>query len=69
MFRTDDLERDFDRWDAHQARMEARLPRCENRRCQKRIDDEFYFDIEGEILCEECARDRYRKRTDVYVEI
>ena len=67
-FRRGDPEDDFDRLDAHQARMEARLPRCENRRCNKRIDDEFYFEIDGEILCEECAHRRYRKRTDDYVE-
>lgn len=68
-FRTDDPERDFDRWDMEQAREEARLPVCENRRCGKRIQDEHYFEICGEILCEECMIARHRRYTEDYIQL
>lgn len=66
---TDDPARDFDRWDMEQARLEARLPVCENPKCKKRINDDFYWEIDGEILCEQCVNERYRKYTDNYIQI
>lgn len=64
---TDDPERDFARHDMELARREARLPVCE--KCKKRIQDENYFDIGGEILCRGCVEDRYMKYTEDYIEI
>lgn len=69
MFYSDDPARDFDRWDTEQARREARLPVCENPKCKKRINDDFYWEIDGEILCEDCMNLRYRKYTEDYIEI
>lgn len=66
-FRTDDPERDFDRYDMEQARREARLPVCE--KCKKRIYDDHYYEDDGEILCEEHLLERYRKFTEDYIEI
>lgn len=60
---------DFDRYDMEQARREARLPVCENRRCGKRIYDDEYYEIYGEILCEECMKARHRRYTEDYIEI
>ena len=62
MIYTDDPARDFDRWDREQERRKARLPVCED--CKKRIQDEHYFDVDGEILCEKCMIHRYRRNTD-----
>lgn len=42
----------------------ARLPICEGFRCGKRIQDEDYYDVDGEILCEECMRRKYRRKTE-----
>ena len=42
----------------------ARLPRCEGFRCGKRIQDEYYYDVDGEILCEECMKRKYRRYTE-----
>lgn len=67
-FRYGDPLEDFDRYDREQARHEARLPVCDNPRCRKRIHDEHYFLIDGEILCEDCMNDRYRMRTEDYIE-
>lgn len=68
-FRTDDPERDFDRLDMEQARKEERLPVCEEKKCRKRINGDFYFEIDGEILCESCMNNRYRKYTEDNIEI
>lgn len=68
-FRHGDPLDDFNRLDAEQARMEARLPVCEGRKCGKRIDEDFYYEIEGEILCEDCMNRRYRKYTEDYINI
>ena len=66
-FRTDDPERDFDRLDMEQARQEARLPLCE--KCGRKIHDDFYWEIDDEIYCENCMNDRFRKYTEDYIEI
>jgi hypothetical protein len=67
MFYTDDAERDFAMHDMEQARREARLPVCDC--CKVRIYDDYFFEIDGEILCEECMFERYRKSTEDYIEI
>ena len=67
-FRHGDPLDDFDRLDMEQARQEARLPVCHNRKCGKRIQDETYFDIGGVILCRECMEDFYMKYTEDYIE-
>ena len=66
-FRIGDPHDDFDRHDRDLARKEARLPVCE--RCLKRISDDFYWDMEGEILCEDCMNIRYRKYTEDFIEL
>lgn len=67
-FYSDDPVRDFDRYDMAMAQREARLPQCENRGCRHpRIQDEMFFDIEGEILCENCMRDRYGRSTEDFI--
>jgi formylmethanofuran dehydrogenase subunit E len=52
-------------WERNERELERRLasrPRCED--CGEHIQDEFYFEVEGDILCEECMHDRYRKAVD-----
>lgn len=67
-FYSDDPVRDFDKYDAYTARLIARLPKCENKRCRHReIQEEMFFEIEGEILCENCMRDRYGRSTEDYL--
>jgi hypothetical protein len=64
-FRSGDPLDDFDRYDRMMASREARLPVCD--RCHQRINEDEYFDIEGEILCEDCMRDRYSRSTEDYL--
>lgn len=40
----------------------AMLPICE--KCHERIQDEDYYDVDGEILCEGCMKRKYRKFTE-----
>ena len=60
----------YDQWKAHdreQERLLDSLPVCEDARCGKRIQDDHYFKIEGEILCEDCVIRRYRHHTEDYM--
>ena len=66
MFYSDDPARDFDRWDAEQERKRARLPVCE--KCKKHIQDEDYYDVDGEILCEKHLKEKFGKSTEDYAE-
>ena len=61
-FRKGDPDRDFDRYDMALAQREAKLPVCD--KCGKPINDDIYFDIDGEVLCEECLRDLYERNTE-----
>lgn len=69
MYYSDDPARDFDRYDMEQERKRARLPVCDNRKCRRQIDDDYYFEIDGDILCEKCMINRYRKNTEDFIEI
>ena len=59
----------YDQWEAHDRYKESlleRLPVCEGHKCGKRIQDDMYFDIDGEILCEKCMIRKYGRRTEDY---
>ena len=58
----------YDLWEEHEAEQErrlAQLPECDH--CGKPIQDEHYFDINGDVMCEECLIENFRKDTDDYV--
>jgi len=55
-------------WEQHNAKAEAWLekqPICVC--CGYHIQDDFLFDINGDLFCEECMKDNFRKCTDDYV--
>lgn len=60
----------YDLWEAHEREQEKsllRLPQCDNPGCRHGIiQDEHYFYIDGEILCQECMEDKYMFRTEDY---
>ena len=66
MFRTDDPIEDFLRHDAELQRELDKLPKCDY--CNKPITGDFLFDINGDILCEGCLNDNFRKAVEDYVE-
>lgn len=51
-FRSDDPGRDFDKWDAEQARLLEQLPKCDI--CDHPIQDDHYYRINGENYCPSC---------------
>ena len=60
----------FDQWESHDRKQQQeleQLPVCEGHKCGKRIQDDMYFEIDGEILCEKCMILRYGKRTEDYI--
>ena len=63
-FRSDNPDRDFDRWEAHQERRLRHLPKCDY--CGEPIQDEHYFEIHEEIICESCL-DRHFKVSNQFL--
>jgi len=61
--RTDDPNADFDRWDAEQERQLAELPVCDC--CDNPIQDDHYYQINGDNICPDCLENYYRKEVDL----
>jgi formylmethanofuran dehydrogenase subunit E len=58
----------YSQWEWHDREQERSLnllPVCD--KCKERIDDDHYFYIHGEILCEDCMIERYRRNTEDYI--
>lgn len=52
----------LDRWERHDAEQERelqKLPKCD--KCGAPLQDEYYYEIEGECICEKCLNKHYRK--------
>jgi hypothetical protein len=62
--RTDDPLADFDRWDREQQRELERLPVCCE--CDKPIQDEIYYEFDGEYICPECLENNHEKRSGCF---
>lgn len=63
-FRSGDPLDDFHRWDREQEEALKKLPICH--KCRRRIQDDDLYDIEGEVLCESCMKDKYRRSVEEY---
>lgn len=61
---TDDPLRDFDTWEREREAELKRLPKCG--KCENPIQDDFYYDIDGDILCEDCLNDLYKHPVEMY---
>ena len=64
MIFTDDPIADFGRYDAEQQEKLDRLPVCDY--CEEPIQDDYYYEIDNECICEECLNDNFRKSNDDY---
>lgn len=54
-------------WEAHERQKEmtlAQYPVCE--KCGELIQDDFYYETDEGIFCEDCFLRKYRKRTEDY---
>jgi formylmethanofuran dehydrogenase subunit E len=59
----------YDLWAAHDAEQEAellKLPECDY--CGSKIQDDHFFLINDESICEGCLNDNFRKAVDDYVQ-
>lgn len=63
---TDNPARDWDAYCEEQERELERRPVCAC--CGERIQDDYFYDINGENICPECLEDYYRKETENYLE-
>ncbi len=63
---TDDPLADFLRMDAEEQAWLAKRPRCAY--CGEPIQDEHLYEINGELICDECLQYNHKKRTDDYME-
>lgn len=61
------LPDNYDLWTLHDTEQQkrfAKLPVC--CMCGEPIQDEYYYLINDEILCQECLENNFRKETDEY---
>lgn len=65
MFITDDPHKDFDRHDAEQQAALEKCPKCSM--CDEYIQDDYLYEINDEVICEECLNDNFRKPVEDYV--
>lgn len=63
---TNDPVADFLRHDKELQRELDKRPRCAY--CNEPIQDDAYYDINGECVCEDCLIEHHRKWVDDYVE-
>ena len=62
---SDDPVADFYRWEAEQQRELEKLPNCCH--CGEPIQDEHLFDVNGDLFCEECMMENFKKPIESYV--
>lgn len=53
-------------YEDEQERMERRLPVCCC--CDNPIGDDFLYEIDGDLYCEECMKDEFRRLTDNFMD-
>lgn len=62
MIFTDDPIADFERYDSEQQAMLDELPLCEY--CEEPIQDNYYYEIDNECICEDCLNRNFRKECE-----
>ena len=62
IFRSESLSRDIENFHRAEDKALERLPRCSE--CDKPIQDDYCYEINGELICEGCLRDNHRKRIE-----
>lgn len=55
----------FDIYDREQARQQERLPDCSC--CGGKIEDDFFYIIDGDYLCKECLDNEYRQEIENFI--
>lgn len=58
----------YSQWEYHERQQERlldRLPKCE--RCRRSIQDDYLFDVYGDVYCEKCATLLFRRNTEEFI--
>lgn len=58
----------LDMFNAHMERQEAaleKLPECSE--CNQPIQDDYCYEIDGELICPRCLKQNYRVETEDYM--
>lgn len=63
---TDNPILDYERYADEQQEALERCPICEI--CGEYIQDEHYYEINDEAVCQECLDNEYKRRTEDYME-
>lgn len=63
--RTDDPIADFNNYDAQQSKQEENLPECSE--CGTKVQDEYFYEINDEVICSGCLDNNHRKWVEDYV--
>lgn len=66
-YRTDNPIADFNRYQAEQEKQLTKCSICAE--CEEYIQDDYYYEINGDILCCDCMDNYYRRSTDDYIEM
>lgn len=66
MYLTDEPIADFNRLDREQQRELERRPVCVE--CDEHIQENYFFEVNGECVCTRCMIDNHRKGVNDYVE-
>ena len=59
------LPDNYSQWEAHEREQEAWLAKrlmCDY--CEQNIQDDHYFDINGEVVCPDCMESCFRKEIE-----
>lgn len=66
MYFTDDPVKDHDRYQEEQDKQLQKLPKCSI--CDEPIQDDHLYEINDEVVCEECLKDNFRKNVEDFIE-
>lgn len=58
----------YDRWEQHQAeqdRAEEKLPECSE--CGEKVHNDYFYEINDEVICSDCLDSNHRKWVEDYV--
>lgn len=64
-YRTDNPIADFERYDAEKEKAKEKLPRCSE--CGTKVQDEYFYEINDEVICSGCLDNNHRKWVEDYV--
>jgi formylmethanofuran dehydrogenase subunit E len=56
----------YSAYEDEQERKINKLPKCSC--CGEPIIDDYLYNLDGEILCEECLKENYRRPVEEYME-